>query len=51
MGVLNKEQEALLKEERRIMNDLQMALVKFDGSLKTRSLCDIRSSSLTNSFS
>ena len=31
MGVLNKEQEALLKEERRIMNDLQMALVKFDG--------------------
>src|SRR5512136_1031545 len=31
MGVLKKEQEALLKEERRIMNDLQMALVKFDG--------------------
>ena len=31
MGVLNKEQEALLKEERRIINDLQMALVKFGG--------------------
>jgi small GTP-binding protein len=31
MGVLKKEQEALLKEERRIMNDLQMALVKFGG--------------------
>lgn len=31
MGVLKKEQEALLKEERRIMNDLQMALVKSDG--------------------
>ena len=31
MGVLKKEQQALLKEERRIMNDLQMALVKFDG--------------------
>jgi small GTP-binding protein len=29
MGVLNKEQEALLREERRIINDLQMALVKF----------------------
>src|SRR4030042_1229383 len=29
MGVLKKAQEALLKEERRIMNDLQMALVKF----------------------
>ncbi|MGD0917352.1 MAG: dynamin family protein [Thermodesulfobacteriota bacterium] len=29
MGVLKKEQEALLKEERRIINDLQMALVKF----------------------
>jgi small GTP-binding protein len=31
MGVLKKEQQALLNEERRIMNDLQMALVKFDG--------------------
>ncbi|HSB05755.1 MAG TPA: dynamin family protein, partial [Thermodesulfobacteriota bacterium] len=31
MGVLKKAQEALLKEERRIMNDLQMALVKFGG--------------------
>jgi len=31
MGILKKEQQALLKEERRIMNDLQMALVKFDG--------------------
>jgi small GTP-binding protein len=31
MGVLKKEQEALLKEERRIMTDLQMALVKFGG--------------------
>jgi small GTP-binding protein len=31
MGVLKKEQQALLKEERKIMNDLQMALVKFDG--------------------
>ncbi len=30
MSVLTKEHEALLKEERRIMNDLQMALVKFD---------------------
>ena len=30
MGVLKKEQEELLKEERRIMNDLQMTLVKFD---------------------
>lgn len=30
MGILKKEQEALLKEERRIMNDLQMTLVKFD---------------------
>ena len=30
MGVLKKEQEALLKEERRTMNALQMALVKFD---------------------
>jgi small GTP-binding protein len=32
MGVLNKAQQELLKEERRIMNDLQMALVKFDGA-------------------
>jgi small GTP-binding protein len=31
MGVLKKEQEALLKEERRIINDLQMALVRFGG--------------------
>jgi small GTP-binding protein len=31
MGVLKKEQQALLKEERRIINDLQMALIKFDG--------------------
>jgi small GTP-binding protein len=31
MGVLKTEQEALLKEERRIMNDLQMTLVKFSG--------------------
>ena len=31
MGVLKKAQEALLKEERRIMNNLQMALVKFGG--------------------
>src|SRR5512136_1993751 len=31
MGVLRKEQQTLLNEERRIMNDLQMALVKFDG--------------------
>ena len=31
MGVLKKEQEALLREERRIINDLQMALVKFGG--------------------
>ncbi|MGZ3536325.1 MAG: dynamin family protein [Thermodesulfobacteriota bacterium] len=31
MGVLKKEQEALLREERRITNDLQMALVKFGG--------------------
>src|SRR5512136_359677 len=31
MGVLRKEQQTLLKEERRIMNDLQMALVKFGG--------------------
>jgi small GTP-binding protein len=30
MGILKKEQEALLKEERRIMSDLQTALVKFD---------------------
>jgi len=30
MGVLKKEQEVLLKEERRIMNDLQLTLVKFD---------------------
>jgi small GTP-binding protein len=30
MSILKKEQEALLKEERRVMNDLQMALVKFD---------------------
>jgi len=30
MGILKKEQEALLKEERRIMSDLQMTLVKFD---------------------
>ncbi len=29
MGVLKKEQGALLKDERRIMSDLQMALVKF----------------------
>jgi small GTP-binding protein len=29
MGVLKKDQEVLLKEERRIMNDLQMALAKF----------------------
>lgn len=31
MGILKKEQQTLLKEERRILNDLQMALVKFDG--------------------
>jgi small GTP-binding protein len=31
MSVLKKEQEALLKEERRILNDLQMALVRFGG--------------------
>jgi len=31
MGVLKREQEALLKEERRVMNDLQTALVKFGG--------------------
>jgi small GTP-binding protein len=30
MGILRKEQEVLLKEERRLMNDLQMTLVKFD---------------------
>ena len=51
MGVLKKEQEALLKEERRIINDLQMALVRFGGSQKTRSPCDTRSNSLMNSFS
>ena len=32
MGVLKKEQEALLKEERGIINDLQMALVRFGGA-------------------
>jgi hypothetical protein len=31
MGVLKREQEALLKEERRVTDDLQMALVKFGG--------------------
>jgi small GTP-binding protein len=31
MGILKKAQETLLKEERRIMSDLQMALVKFGG--------------------
>src|SRR5512139_518041 len=31
MGVLNREREALLKEERRVLHDLQMALVKFGG--------------------
>ncbi len=31
MGVLKKAQEELLKEERSIMNNLQMALVKFGG--------------------
>ena len=31
MGILKKEQQALLKEERRIINDLQMALVRFGG--------------------
>ncbi len=31
MGILKKEQEALLREERRTLNDLQMALVKFGG--------------------
>lgn len=31
MGILNKDQEALLKEDRRIINDLQMALVRFGG--------------------
>jgi small GTP-binding protein len=30
MGVLRKEQQALLKEERRVISDLQIALVKFD---------------------
>jgi small GTP-binding protein len=30
MGILKKGQEELLKEERRIMNDLQMTLVKFE---------------------
>jgi small GTP-binding protein len=34
MGVLNKEQEALLKEERRIISDLQMALVKFGAEVE-----------------
>ena len=34
MGVLKKAQEALLKEERRIMSDLQMALLKFGGELE-----------------
>ena len=30
MGMLNKEQESLLKEERGLMNDLRTALVKFE---------------------
>ncbi|MCX5919595.1 MAG: dynamin family protein, partial [Deltaproteobacteria bacterium] len=30
MGVLTKEQESLLKEERGLMNDLRTALVKFE---------------------
>jgi ribosome biogenesis GTPase A len=32
MGVQKKEQEALLKEERGMINDLQMALVRFGGA-------------------
>ncbi len=41
MGVLSKEEESLLKEERRLMNDVRAGLVKFDAEPGDEAtLCD-----------